>query len=342
MKHLITLLMVACLLVSSLAVAGLAEDAYQYTGTAFMSVGELKAKIDAKEDIIVIGVVNGLKAIVPFSLEGKGPAETTYRVWGPDYAGKGNPEALSPNYGGFRLPQEKMVELLSKAGATADSTIVIYTVNPMHNATRFYWQVKLLGHENVYVLDGGINAWDAAKYPTFGTIELSKESVKSEYVPVSYDPATFNADIQTVVAALENPEEWVVIDARTPDENAGKKTGASSGAYGLGALKGAVHINWDNALNKDGTLKTKAELEAIYGDVIEGKKVIAHCQSGVRSAHTVVMLRETLGHAEAYNYDGSWIEWSYVASEAGDDIDAELKAKVLSLTDKWTDNKGAI
>ena len=339
MKKIISLLMAVCLLVATGAVA-VAE--YQYTGTAFLSVGELEAKLAAEEDVVVIGVVSSVKAIVPFALEGKGPADPTYRVWRPDYSGKGNAEALSPNYGGFRLAKEAIVELLSKAGATADSTIVIYSAGAMHDSARLYWQVKLLGHEKLFMLDGGINAWDAAKAKTFGTKELKNEKVKSEYVPASYDVDATTASIEMVINALENPEEWVVIDTRTPDENAGKKTGSSGGAYGTGTIKGAVHINWTEAVNEDCTLKTKAELEAIYGDLIAGKKVITYCQSGVRSAHTMAVLQNALGHEEVYNYDGSWIEWSYVASEFGTDIDAELKTKVLSLTDTWTDNKGAI
>ncbi|MDW1568591.1 rhodanese-like domain-containing protein, partial [Vibrio sp. YT-15] len=90
---------------------------------------------------------------------------------------------------------------------------------------------------------------------------------------------------------------------------------AVSGAYGPGTIPSSVHINWTKALNEDTTLKSAEELQALYGDIIKGKKVIAYCQSGVRSAHTTLILTEVLGAEGVYNYDGSWIEYSHAHYE---------------------------
>ncbi len=322
-----------------------AEEAsgYQYDGTAFMSAEQLSAALDAGDDVIVIGVVSDVKALVPFSLESSAPAETTYRVWRPDYSGEGSTEAISTNIGGFRLAPEVTADLLSKAGATPESTIVVYSAGAMHDSARFYWQLKLIGHENAFMLDGGIDNFDAMGFDTGGDlVTLANEEAVSEYTYASYDPAALGVDIVQVIEALNNPAEWVVIDTRAAGEYNGEETSSSSGAFGTGALTGAVHIEWTEALNEDATLKTVEELEAIYGDLIEGKKVITFCQSGVRSSHTQAVLMEALGATDVYNYDGSWIEWSYVASEYSTDVAAELKADVLALTDKWTDNNGAI
>ncbi len=314
--------------------------ASELEGTQFISVEDAKALIDAGGDVVVIGVLNGTKAIVPLTDE-NAPIDGTYRVWRPDYSGGDSTEAISVNVTGFRKGEDTMNDLLSKAGVTEDTTIIVYSTGSMHDSTRFGWQLELVGLEPLY-LDGGLNAWKEAGYDTGDQVTLADEEVKSEFVATEWNVEELGADINDVITALENPEEWVVIDTRSEGEFNGEETGSSAGAYGTGAFTGAVHIEWTDALNEDKTLKSVAELEALYGDVIEGKKVITFCQSGVRSSHTMMVLREMLGVEEVYNYDGSWIEWSYAASEAGTDVDADLKAKVLSLTDNWTDNNGAI
>ncbi|MCL2201160.1 MAG: rhodanese-like domain-containing protein, partial [Oscillospiraceae bacterium] len=69
-----------------------------------------------------------------------------------------------------------------------------------------------------------------------------------------------------------------------------------------------------------------------------GRNVITYCQSGVRSAHTWLVLREVLGIENVWNYEGSWIEWSYAASEYSD----YPSQRILELTELWNDNRGAI
>ncbi len=311
---------------------------------AIISAEQLKSmKDDKNKDLVVIGILDSSKAIIPGNLAGK-PIEGSYTVWRPDYSGAGSKETLSEEVGGFRKSKENMEELLSKAGATDKSTIVVYAADAHHDAARLYWQIKLLGHKDVRVLDGGANAWAAANYPTGEPKKLVDEAKKTDYKAESYDVAKYDKTTEEVIDALKNPDEWVVIDTRSTDEYDGKKTGSSKGAFGTGRIKGTVPIPWTKAVNEsDTTFKSLEELKAIYGDTIKDKKVIIFCQSGVRSAHSSLVLKELLGAKEVYNYDGSWIEWSYAASEASNDkVSKEIKDSVLSLTEVWSDNKGAI
>ncbi len=309
-------------------------------GTQFISAQDAKALIDSGDDVVVIGVLNGTTALVPLSDESS-PIDGSYRVWRPDYSGGDSTEAISPNVTGFRLDQASMDVLLSKAGINQDTQIIVYSTGSMHDSTRFGWQLELLGLSPLY-LDGGLNAWKAAGFDTGDQTTLVDEEEKGSDVVSEWKVDELGVDIYDVIEAVENPDEWVIIDTRSDGEFNGEETGSSSGAHGTGAISFAVHIEWTQALNEDKTLKSIAELEEIYGDVIDGKKVITFCQSGVRSSHTMIVLREMLGVEEVYNYDGSWLEWSYVASEASTDVDADLKASVLALTDRWTDNNGPI
>ena len=65
------------------------------------------------------------------------------------------------------------------------------------------------------------------------------------------------------------------------------------------------------AARQDGTFRSRAELEALYGakGVTADRDVIAYCRIGERSSHTWFVLHELLGLSRVRNYDGSWIEW---------------------------------
>ncbi len=308
----------------------------------FISVQELKSMMDDKDpNLILIGVLHNKKRYIPGNNAGR-PINGSFTVWRPDYSGDGSMEAIAPAVSGFRKSKAEMEVLLSKAGATQDSFIVVYSADAMHDAARVYWQIKLLGHENVKILDGGVNAWLAVGYDYGDGKDLVKESVKTDYQAKSYDVEEYGVNMEQIIAALNNPDEWVVIDTRSTKEFQGEKTGSSAGAFGTGGLKGALSIPWDQAVYKNNIIKSKAELEELYKD-IKGRKVITFCQSGVRSAHTQAVLKEVLKLDDVYNYDGSWIELSYVASEASNKVvDNELKEKVKNNLTNWKDYKKAI
>jgi thiosulfate/3-mercaptopyruvate sulfurtransferase len=100
-------------------------------------------------------------------------------------------------------------------------------------------------------------------------------------------------------------DDYSILDVRTSEEHAGKDIRAARG----GRIPGAQHIYWEDALNEDGTFKSKAELAKVYASVPREAQVVAHCQLGVRAAHTWFALRHILGYERVENYDGSWQEW---------------------------------
>ncbi len=318
-------------------------ESFAVAGGDFISVADLKAMMDKKDpNLVLFGVLHNKKRYVPFDNAGK-PIQGSYTMWRPDYSGKGSTEASSPDITGYRKSKEQMEELLAKAAIKPDSVIVVYSADAMHDAARVYWQLKLLGQRQVKILDGGVNAWIAAGYDKGESIDIADGKHKLAYKSLSYDVAKFDKTVEEVLAAVDNPNEWVIIDTRSKGENAGEETGSSKGAWGTGGIKNAVHIEWKQALNKDHTLKSKEELEAIYGPVIKGKKVITFCQSGVRSAHTYVVLKEILGAKDVFNYDGSWLELSYLASEASKGkVDEKLRENVQKHLTNWKDNKSPL
>lgn len=265
---------------------------------AFITPNELNTLISNNSNVTVIGVLNPIHMNPAIS--------GSFTVWRSDYSAD---QGEYP-FEGMRADQKSMEDVLSNFGATPETTIVVYAANNHHDAGRLYWQIKMLGHKDVRFLDGGLNAWVGANLPTGN--ENPKVRPTQYRAPRVSENET--ATYEMVVNAINNPE-WVIIDTRSKDEHTGTVT--VSGAYGPGTITSSQFINWSDALNEDTTLKSSDELQKIYGDMIKGKKVIAYCQSGVRSAHTTMVLKEILGAQDVFNYDGSWIEWSHAHYEEG-------------------------
>ncbi|PMN70750.1 sulfurtransferase [Enterovibrio norvegicus] len=265
---------------------------------AFVSAQDLKAMMESDKNVVVIGALNPMKPDAPIS--------GSFTMWRNDYS------AAKETYGydGMRNSVEDMEALLSKFGATPDSTIVVYAANAHHDAARLFWQIENLGHQNVRYLDGGLNAWIGAGFAT-GDANPSVEA--TAYKAPQPEAETSGLATIDMVLNAQSAKDWVILDTRGQEEFDGTTT--VGGAYGPGTIPGSVHINWTKALNADSTLKSAEELQALYGDIIKGKKVIAYCQSGVRSAHTMMVLEEVLGAEGVYNYDGSWIEYSFAHYE---------------------------
>ena len=139
--------------------------------------------------------------------------------------------------------------------------------------------------------------------------------------------------IDFVIEALQNPDEWVVIDVRTPEEYNGESR--LPNAYGSGRLKGAVNVDRELVHDAEGELLPPEELLKLY-EFIGDKKAVVYCHGGVRSTAVWGILTD-LGF-DAYNYEGSWVDWSQAASVAS----GNPNGVVLSLTEEWTDNEGAI
>lgn len=304
------------------------------TGPIMISAEELQDMMDDENnDIILIGAINPTAALVPFS-NAANPIRGSFLVWQDDIYGP-DPSALSPDLQFGRMPLANMENLLSRAGITEDSIIVAYHSDAAAVGARVAWHLSMLGLD-VRFLDGGVAAWRAANGRTGSSNRLSGQPVVNDFRAPDYDPSFNNVTIYEVIHALQNPDEWVVIDTRTDAEYNGERVGPSSGGFGTGRMSGSVHVEWTRAHDGDGLRLPEAELRALYG-FIGDRNVIVFCQGGIRSSYSWVILND-LGF-DVWNYDGSWIEWSYAASTAGNFPQRDV---VLELTELWADNGGII
>lgn len=209
------------------------------------------------------------------------------------------------NGGRHPLPSlEKFSEVLSKIGISPESRVIIYDdKNGSNAAARFWWMLRAIGHENVQVLNGGLQETLKAGFPISAEIEKFE---KSEYSASNWKLAF--ADINEVETA-RNSNENIVIDVRDKNRFDGLTEPLDLIA---GHIPGAINVPFSENLNEDGFYKSAENLKEKYTAIlgnINSENVIVHCGSGVTACHTLLAM-DYAGIPIPKLYVGSWSEWS--------------------------------
>jgi thiosulfate/3-mercaptopyruvate sulfurtransferase len=208
------------------------------------------------------------------------------------------------------VDRETFERLLGERGIGNDTRVVLYGDKNNWFAAYAYWYLKVYGHGDIRILDGGRQKW----------IEEGRELTTDLPSP---QPVTYTARERddTIRAYRDQVREWIgqpqraLVDVRSPGEYTGDLIAPpgyeQEGAQRGGHIPTAASIPWASAVQDDGTFKSADELKELYGGkgVTPDKEVTAYCRIGERSAHTWFVLRELLGYEQVRNYDGSWTEW---------------------------------
>ncbi|MGZ5422788.1 MAG: sulfurtransferase [Aeromicrobium sp.] len=206
------------------------------------------------------------------------------------------------------ISKDRLEALLSERGVSNDDTVVFYGGNNNWFAAYAYWYLKLYGHDNLSLLDGGRKKWELESR------ELTAEvPTRAATTYVAKEPDNdIRAFRDEVIAAIGVKN---LIDVRSPDEFAGRLLAPAhlpqEAAQIAGHIPTAGNVPWSKAANDDGTFRSDEELKALYAGVglDEDKDTIAYCRIGERSSHTWFVLHEILGYPNVKNYDGSWSEY---------------------------------
>lgn len=197
---------------------------------------------------------------------------------------------------------EAFAEAVGRLGISEGDRIVVYDHAGLLSAGRVWWNFRLMGHDEVYVLDGGLPRWIAEGRPlASGPVTTVDQRFVARLRP------ELVCDIGQVQAALASGVQ--VLDARARDRFQGTAAEPRPGLPS-GHMPGAFNAPHAE-LVASGSLRPKAELEALFRQegVDLSKPVIASCGSGV-SAAIIALALARLGHWNTPVYDGSWTEWA--------------------------------
>jgi thiosulfate/3-mercaptopyruvate sulfurtransferase len=201
-------------------------------------------------------------------------------------------------------PPEKFSSRMRSMGVGDGSRIVVYDSKGIFSAARVWWTFRVMGVEDIAVLNGGLPKWKAEGRP----LESGAPPMRTTRHFTSRRNADLVRDAADVKAALKDGSAEIV-DARSPDRFKGSAPEPRPGLRS-GHIPGSVNVPYGKLLKPDGTLKDPAELEALFrrAGVDLSKPVVTSCGSGITASVLALALAE-IGHRKTAVYDGSWAEW---------------------------------
>ncbi|WP_150526069.1 3-mercaptopyruvate sulfurtransferase [Roseibium sediminis] len=192
---------------------------------------------------------------------------------------------------------------MRRLGIGDGQRIVVYDGIGLFSAPRVWWMFRVMGVEDVFILDGGMRKWKAEERP------LEDLPVRR---PERHFTARLNnlalADIDDVMKVVQSGSAQI-LDARP----AGRFTGADPeprAGMRSGHMPGARNLPFNMLMQEDGTIKPADQIAALMKDagIDPEQPVITSCGSGVTAAVLTLGLT-MIGAKNLRLYDGSWSEW---------------------------------
>jgi thiosulfate/3-mercaptopyruvate sulfurtransferase len=215
---------------------------------------------------------------------------------------KGAPDAASG--GRHPLPsRKKFAAWLSSIGFANNMQAVVYDRQGCMFCARLWWMLRWCGHEAAAVLDGGLQAWEAAG----GALRAGAEPPRTESNYQLAGVNTAQAAIEFVATQISNPSA-AIIDARAPARFRGEVEPLDPVA---GHIPGALNRPFGDNFSADGKFKSAAQLRSELDQLLAGRdpaQVIHHCGSGVTATPNVLAM-EIAGYPPTQLFAGSWSEW---------------------------------
>ena len=198
--------------------------------------------------------------------------------------------------------QSKFEKKVRSFGINQNSLIAAYDVKGIFSSPRVWWMFKYFGHNNIFVLNGGLKKWLKEKKPV-----TNKKTYFKKGNFISQLSKEFLVTKNEVLESI-NRKNSLTFDARHKDRFNGKVKEPRKDLR-LGHIPGSKNIFWGNLINRKGTLVSKKKINNLFNKFpIKNKKIITSCGSGI----TACILSLSLLHGPKIQtsvYDGSWAEW---------------------------------
>lgn len=208
--------------------------------------------------------------------------------------------------GGLLPTLETMQSVLQQLGVSQHSYLICYDRTGNSAAARLIWTLHAFGFYNCSLLDGGIEAWQAAGYPT--------NSGNADAAATVTDPARLVANRLNVVNSdellqmINENRSPALLDARSRAEYDGTDVRSARGGH----IPGARWLEWTKALdteNHQQLLSDDALLQQITdAGFSSDDTIVAYCQTHQRSSMSYVILKH-LGFNHVRGLEGAWSEW---------------------------------
>lgn len=201
------------------------------------------------------------------------------------------------------MPTKGSVRALLESLGVSDATqLILYDASGGMMASRLWWMARWVGHEQVAVLDGGLPAWQQARFPVVSELPTVKPGT------LSARPALGALLDAAAVEQARTDASRLVVDARAPERYRGEVEPLDPVA---GHIPGSVNRPSSTNVRPDGRFKPAPVLRAEFETLMAGRPASAlvnSCGSGVSACHNLLAMAHA-GLPGAALYGGSWSEW---------------------------------
>lgn len=200
-------------------------------------------------------------------------------------------------------PVEKFMSRMRAMGVGDGHQVIVYDQIGLNSAARVWWLFRLMGQENIAVLDGGLPKWQAEGRE----IEDMPPVIRDRHMTVRRQNHLVR-DV-TQVSAASKLGDYEIIDARSAERFEGTAPEPREGLRG-GHIPGSRNVPFTTLLTEGGTMKDPDALRAVFdaAGVDLSKPAITTCGSGITAA-IISLALERIGKTDHSLYDGSWAEW---------------------------------
>jgi thiosulfate/3-mercaptopyruvate sulfurtransferase len=252
-----------------------------------------------KEDVVFLDIRGGMRSYLVAHIPGAIHTDYSSGGWRED---RGSVKGLLPD-------PRKLEKLIGRLGISNDTHVVIvpggYSAGEVASATRIYWTFKVLGHNEVSILNGGMEGY------------LSNKNNPIEHGAKKPVPKTFEARLQRRLLAMESDVQTALknktplIDIRPSDQFLG--INKSIHVKQRGTIPGAKNLPGPWLTNDNGgTFRNKDILETLLaasGAPAKGP-AITFCNTGHWASIGWFVLHEIIGNKQTRLYDGSMAQWT--------------------------------
>ena len=191
--------------------------------------------------------------------------------------------------------------LMGELGVSSASRIVFYDQKGIASSPRGWWMMGLFGHDQAFVLDGGLPKWLREGRP-------SEAGTAAAPTPAIFQATLRATRLRGIGDMLAGGE--LVLDARPAGRFAGSAPEPRPGLPS-GHIPGSRSVPSSGLLRPDGTMLDPAVLRATFATAgVDGTRaVVTSCGSGVTATILSLGLLRA-GFSQGAVYDGSWTEWA--------------------------------
>ncbi len=190
-----------------------------------------------------------------------------------------------------------------KLGINKSSKIVVYDNLGIYVSPRVWWMFKVMGHDDIAVLDGGILEWVKKDY-------LLEEKKAETYEAGDFEAVFHPEFVKSYQDILDNIEKssFLVVDARSRGRFNGTEPEPREHLKS-GSIPNSVNIPYSEVLEND-KFKSPQELKEIFEKECGNcDNLVFSCGSGLTAC--IVMMASEIGFKSSKKiFDGAWTEWA--------------------------------